>query len=464
MNFKNCILIAAILMVAVCIAAPAMAANEPSYVSKYAAPPVESNQDGCGTLYVSLLCHNGVFSNSFIIQRVDPKGIEFTSGSRVDKEFAALFPALGDNMTYAMPLVGSWDDRFAPGTYLLTLPDGNAGQPEYAVVTVAEHYPSSVSFQGHAISSSNPLIRLRPMSVNSWIDGADVNLNGLKVVKDEQIIVPESTKQVCQRVKVVDVAAYDEQVQTSAAWDETITDVAAYDETVHHNAVTHQITVTDSAAYYTIVGDHDTHTGNCKETNGAFDFQIGNKKYRIGSGQGYDLHYLYHPAVTHQETVVDAAAYDETIHHSAVTHVVHHEAGYKTVHHAEVSHYEQQCHSVIVPSYQYWTYKLEGRVSVKSIDTVITNPNGISLTGTVNVVVGYTVDHNFGHLLNTNTDLEDMTKTFTATFTGIPSGSTFYDGNIIFSDRINDAIIDEDHFPTVISSDITTNVPLGYYL
>jgi hypothetical protein len=130
-------------------------------------------------------------------------------------------------------------------------------------------------------------------------------------------------------------------------------------------------------------------------------------------------------------------------------------------------HYERIClfccRNVWIPTYSYWTYKLEGRVTVKSIDTVITNPNNIPLTGTVNVVVAYTVDRNFGHLLNTNPDLVDKTKTFTGTFTSVPSGTTFYDGNIVFSDRINDAIIDDGHFPFVQSSSINTVLPWGYF-
>jgi len=151
------------------------------------------------------------------------------------------------------------------------------------------------------------------------------------------------------------------------------------------------------------------------------------------------------PAVTHQQYIIDTPAVP------AVPAI------------QERSHYETQCREVIVPSYSYWTYKLEGRLTVKSIDTVITNPNREALTGHVTVVVGYTVDHNFGHFFDTNTDLEDKTKTFTGTFTSVPSGNNFYDGNIAFADRINDAIIDDEHFPQVQSSSITTDLPYGYY-
>jgi hypothetical protein len=119
---------------------------------------------------------------------------------------------------------------------------------------------------------------------------------------------------------------------------------------------------------------------------------------------------------------------------------------------------------VTIPAYSYYTYKLEGRATLRSIDTTITNPNDIALNGVVTVVVQYTVDHNFGHLFDTNTDLETMTKTFTGTFTGIPQGTTLYDGNIAFADRINDAAIVDGQLPTVISSDITTDIPEGYFL
>jgi hypothetical protein len=233
MNDKNCILIAAILMIAV-MAAPAMAANEPSYVSKYV-PIVPDTGDGCGMLYVSLYCHNGIFSNSFIIQRVDPTGISgYVSGNTVTKEFAALFPALGNNETYDMPLVGTWDDRFAPGTYLLTLPDGTGGQPEYAIVTVAEHYPSSVLFRGHAISGGGePAPRL--ISIIS----------------------------------------------------------ANYGKAETHEEYKYMISPA-VAAYYTVVEVGDHH-GNCEETNGHdYDFMVGNQKYEKRSG---DDQYTYHAAV-----------------------------------------------------------------------------------------------------------------------------------------------------------------------
>lgn len=154
MNYKNCILIAVFLMIAVCIA-PVVGYSD--YVNKYSAPPLEASQDGCGTLYVSLLCHNGIISNEFAIQRVNATGHEFVSGNLVPKEFADLFEKIGEPLTITMPIDGIWDNRFVPGTYLLTLADGNNQKSEYAIVTIGLAETSYVKFIGHGMTPvSNP--------------------------------------------------------------------------------------------------------------------------------------------------------------------------------------------------------------------------------------------------------------------------------------------------------------------
>lgn len=112
----------------------------------------------------------------------------------------------------------------------------------------------------------------------------------------------------------------------------------------------------------------------------------------------------------------------------------------------------------------YWTYKLEGRVSVKTIDTEIGNVNNMALKGVVTVTVYYAVDTNFNHILNTAQTLTYKYKTFTGTFTANPKGTTFYDTQVVFSDRINDAIVDDNNFPEVTNVGIETIVPSGYHL
>jgi hypothetical protein len=338
-----------------------------------------------------------------------------------------------------------------PGKFTLYIPNSNGGQDEFAYdVTVAGGKVTPVAMLGHAVSGA---IGIRRMSVTTNIDGCDVYLNGLKVVKDELINVPESTKTVCKRVKIID-QPYVPAVPGIAEighW-VTVIDVPA---TPAVPAVTHQ--------------DYEAGHVHAKKVNGwgaPHDFIYNGHKYQIVGSSHEDAFIVYSytnarranmvtiidvpakpavPAVTHQQWVVDVPAVP------AVPAI------------QERSHYETQCREVIVPAYSYWTYKLEGRVTVKSIDTAITNPNNVPLTGHVTVVVEYTVDHNFGHFFDTDTDLEDKTKTFVGTFTSVPGGTTFYDGNIVFSDRINDAIIDDEHFPYVESSSITTDLPLGYY-
>lgn len=347
-------------------------------------------------------------------------------------------------------------EPLAVGSYhVTTFPFGNGNQLESVAVVCpvggGEINPQS-QILGAAISQGR---RLYPLTIDANIDGCDnIKLNGLKLVKDELITVPESTKQVCKRVKVIDqpyvpaVPGTPEQ----GHW-QTVVDVPAQPAVT---AVTHQ--------------DYEAGHQHAKKVHGnsQHDFEYGGDKYQIVGDSREDAFIVTShtnvrranmvtiidiparpavPAVTHQVWIVDVPAVP------AVPAI------------QERSHYETQCHDVIVPSYQYWTYKLEGRVTVKSIDTEITNPNGIPLSGTATVIVGYTVDHNFGNLLNTNQDLENKRKTFTGRFENVQPGVNNYgDVQIVFSDRINDAIIVDNYFPQVISSEITTDIPNGYNL
>lgn len=294
----------------------------------------------------------------------------------------------------------------APGNYSATLDNFNL--PDETVrftIAANQQEPTRISFLGQAVSS---VPELYPMTIEAGIEGCDnLRLTGLKLVKDELITVPESTRIVCNRVMV------------SAAYDEVIIDTPAYDETV-----------IDTPAHVEYRYKH--HSWN------SWSQWSDNEP----SGYNYAVEHRHVDAVTH------------IVHHAAVTHTVHHNAVYET-----------QCREVVVPSYQYWTYKLEGRVSVRSIDTEITNPNKIPVSGTATVVVGYTVDHNFGRFFNTNQDLENMRKTFTGRFENVNPGVNNYgDVPIVFSDRINDAIIDDEHFPQVVESSIVTDVPWGYHM
>lgn len=132
--------------------------------------------------------------------------------------------------------------------------------------------------------------------------------------------------------------------------------------------------------------------------------------------------------------------------------------GYGRSRHYVEGHYE----TVTIPGY--WTYKLEGRVTVKSISTEIGNVNDLSLKGVVAVTVRYAVDTNFNRPLNPTQMLVYKEKKFKGTFTANPNGITYYDAPVVFSDRINDAIVDDNNFPEITSVGIETIVPAGYHL
>lgn len=126
----------------------------------------------------------------------------------------------------------------------------------------------------------------------------------------------------------------------------------AYDEVIHHGAVTHTETVIDQPAYDEVVvdaeavdrwwhwtGGPDGPQGNpppadgWKSDNGNhFGFpDVVNEIIQRDKGHHGNADYFYHEvveeqshvehhdAVTHEETVVDQEAYDEVIHHDAVT-------------------------------------------------------------------------------------------------------------------------------------------------
>lgn len=123
----------------------------------YKVVPVPTDKgDGLGALYIQLMCHHNLISKDFTVQVVkNPKGIQFTNGKVVPKEFADLFEKVGNATLLELDHTGGWDKRVLPNIYVVTLLDGNGGQPETAVVQVFENYRSDVIFIGHAVSMSN---------------------------------------------------------------------------------------------------------------------------------------------------------------------------------------------------------------------------------------------------------------------------------------------------------------------
>ena len=130
-------------------------------------------------------------------------------------------------------------------------------------------------------------------------------------------------------VPVVVQEAYDEQVVDQAAWDETI---PAVTKVVHHDAVTHEEPVYETR--YTLVKSYpDGFEISVKDFNRLSDIE--QFKMEMAHGGHCSIIKKDMPVQTGTHTVVDKAAWDETV---VITpeHTVRHEATYKTVHHDAV--------------------------------------------------------------------------------------------------------------------------------
>jgi len=139
-----------------------------------------SDSDGKGTLEVSVLCHNNVFSKEVLVQPGDAVA----------------------NVSYSVQLnpSGKYEGRWEPGVYVLWLLDGNGGQSEYATATVYAGYQTKVTFIGHAISNRGKAIE--PTATPT-----------------PNIPIPEPTP-----------------TQTPVCYQE------CYEETIHHPEINHTIT------------------------------------------------------------------------------------------------------------------------------------------------------------------------------------------------------------------------------
>ena len=84
--------------------------------------------DGKGTLYLRVLCQHNLFSKDVLIQEN------------------------GNIYNITLNPSGTYEGRYDPGQYNLTLLDGNGGHPEFKNATVHEGYQTLVIFIGHAVS------------------------------------------------------------------------------------------------------------------------------------------------------------------------------------------------------------------------------------------------------------------------------------------------------------------------
>ncbi len=95
-------------------------------------PVKQDISDGSGSVEISVLCHNNLFSKEMILTN----NIAPTEGKSIFLDHT-----------------GKFNDRFIPGDYTVVLLDGNGGQPETKKFRIDGGYTSYVTFIGHAISN-----------------------------------------------------------------------------------------------------------------------------------------------------------------------------------------------------------------------------------------------------------------------------------------------------------------------
>lgn len=156
---KKILVILAIALIALCCVASAAPYRD--YDMKYNDPVANDRATdpsySSGQLYIDVLCMHNLFSKDVVIQRVivDNKSPSFVNGNSVKKEFLARFVSDGANTTIQLAADGKYDTRLSPGTYALTLSDGNNGDPEYALVTICAGSSSRVHFVGHGVTPAD---------------------------------------------------------------------------------------------------------------------------------------------------------------------------------------------------------------------------------------------------------------------------------------------------------------------
>jgi len=145
MNYKLITLIA--LALCLCVM-PAMA-----YESKYVPTDNSIKTDGCGELNVQTSNYHSLIGSTITIDLLkNTENLTFVNGARIDKMVADALVKDGAPATKELDHTGRFNDRMAPGIFLITLLDGNGGQPEYAIAQVVLSQKTHVDFIGHGVS------------------------------------------------------------------------------------------------------------------------------------------------------------------------------------------------------------------------------------------------------------------------------------------------------------------------
>jgi hypothetical protein len=148
---------AVLVLLIVCLAViPGVMAQAGSfYDNKYEPVVIDTGQSKItGTLSIGVSCHHNIFSSEIIIQRVVQVGKEqLTPGVPLTPENLKNLMPVGDNTSLYLQPDGTYSERFVPCDILVTLLDGNAGQPEYQLASIHPGETSYISFIGHAVTS-----------------------------------------------------------------------------------------------------------------------------------------------------------------------------------------------------------------------------------------------------------------------------------------------------------------------
>lgn len=306
MNAKHIILVALILVLAV---SPALAVGQYyenkvvdyNLVAEYNSMP----ESAYGTLRGSLRCGDNILTPEIGVRNDLTPEVGFT-----------MFPIAPD---------GTFEFQLIPGTFTLYLPDGNGGQPEYSHATVSARqisYPE-IPLLGHAYTTDGDdaqVVESKPHAKfvilfasygkttctmeRVWIGPVTHTIPGTEAWTETIIDSPATPG-----TPAVMHTVHHPATPAIPAWDETIVDSPEQPDTyIEHPAVTHTI-------------HHDASYKNVGRNGGEYE-KHGSTYTYVGAFHGDYIRLTE----AWDEVVVDTPAWVETVHHSAVTHNVHHSA------------------------------------------------------------------------------------------------------------------------------------------
>ena len=302
---KKILVILAIALIALC--SMASAASYRDYDMKYSDPVANDNavdpSYSSGQLYIDVTCMNNLFSKDIVIQRVaiDNSSPSFVTGRLVQKDFIDKFSPDGKKDTIQLGADGKYDTRIVPGTFALTLVDGNGGAPEYMLVTIVAGHASRVHFIGHASTPASAEAAAKTLTITKAVYGTIVTIPGTDPVYE-----------IIHHGEVNHTIHHDAGYETVYIGEvnHTIYHDAVY-TTVHHDAVYE--TIHHDAVYTTVHHDAipavpatpawDEHFGDFAKHGNHYDYVgTGNGDYVFVWG-GYGGSYYQYIAPVHHAAV-----------------------------------------------------------------------------------------------------------------------------------------------------------------